>query len=142
LLVAACLNRSSQFTDLAMAERQFAVNVLDTEQEPVARWFANLDRPAGEAQFDRVQWRPDPESGAPLIAGSLARFSCSLIDLIAAGDHHILLAEVTAGATTEEGSPLLHFAGRLHDGALHGLTRGSASSTPAALAVGARPTRS
>ena len=42
----------------------------------------------------------------------------------------------------EEGSPLLHFAGRLHDGALHGLTRGSASSTPAALAVGARPTRS
>jgi flavin reductase (DIM6/NTAB) family NADH-FMN oxidoreductase RutF len=142
LLIAVCLRRRSSFTDLARAGRQFAVNVLGAHQALLAGWFADPGRPAGTAQFDCVRWQPDPVNGAPLIDGSLARFSCSLVNCIPAGDHHLLLAEVTDGATGD-GSPLLHFSGQLHDGALRGLPRGSGHPTPpaAAMAGGPHPTR-
>jgi flavin reductase (DIM6/NTAB) family NADH-FMN oxidoreductase RutF len=142
LLVAACLSQRSSFTDLAVAGGRFTVNVLAAHQATVAGWFADPDRPLGAAQFDCVRWRPDPITGAPIIDGSLASFSCSLVDRIPAGDHFLLLAEVTAG-TAGEGSPLLHFSGRLHDGALRGLPRGTGHpSGPAVLAASAPPTRS
>jgi flavin reductase (DIM6/NTAB) family NADH-FMN oxidoreductase RutF len=134
LLIAACLNRQSSLNDLVTASGQFAVNVLGAQQALLARWFADPDRPAGVAQFDHVRWRPDPASGAPLIDGSLATFSCVLVDQIPAGDHLILLAEVTSGAAGE-GTPLLHFAGQLHDGTLRNLPRqGGHPAAPALVA--------
>ncbi|SCF38318.1 flavin reductase family protein [Micromonospora mirobrigensis] len=139
LLVAACLHRRSSFTDLALAARRFSVNVLGSAQALVAGWFADPDRPAGAAQFDCVRWRPDPAGGGPLIDGSLASFSCALVDCVTAGDHRILLAEVTAGAAGE-GSPLLHFSGRLHDGVLRGLPRGSGHPAVPATAMAGAPT--
>ncbi|HWH01654.1 MAG TPA: flavin reductase family protein [Pilimelia sp.] len=123
LLIAACLRTSSVNTELARAAGRFAVNVLSSRQAVVAGWFADPDRPLGPAQFACVRWAPDAASGAPVLAGSLARLSCRLSDCVPAGDHHILVAEVADGAVVAGGTPLLSYAGRLHDADLLTLPR-------------------
>lgn len=129
LLVAVCLARGSGFVDLAVASGSFTVNVLGAHQADLAAWFADPGRPAGTAQFDHLRWQPDPATGAPLLDNVLAGFSCTLLHRIPAGDHYLLLAEVTAGRSAE-GNPLLHFAGRLHDGELRGLPRPRTATAP------------
>jgi len=126
LLIGACLRQGSQFARLVATEGQrFAVNVLDARQAVVAGWFANGDRPPGLAQFDAVDWKPDGYSGAPLISGSLAWLSCRLVNRVGAGDHLVLLAEGVDGVIGD-GTPLLSFAGQLHDPTLRSLPRGPA----------------
>ncbi|MFI7209847.1 flavin reductase family protein [Micromonospora maritima] len=120
LLIGVCLTRGSRFAGLLARYDRFAVNVLSARQALLASWFADAQRPAGLSQFDPVEWEPDAFSGAPLIAGSLARLSCRRTAQMAAGDHDLLLAEVVSG-TAEEGPPLLSFAGQLHDGLLRSL---------------------
>lgn len=120
LLVGVCLGRNSQFGELVNRGQRFGINVLGAAQAHLASWFADKQRPAGLAQFDYLDWEPDPFSGAPLINGSLARLGCRLTDWIEAGDHHLLVAEVMSGAASQ-GTPLLSFAGQLHDGLLRSL---------------------
>ncbi len=99
LLVGVCLRRDSLFARLVGTTGQrFGINV----------------------QFDYLDWEPDTFSGAPLISGSLARLGCRLTDWMNAGDHHLLVAEVMSGAAGD-GTPLLSFAGQLHDGLLRSL---------------------
>lgn len=122
LLIGACLRRESGLAEIIGAARLFAVNVLSARQAAIATRFADPARPRGWALFDGVEWEPDPFSGAPWIGGSLASLGCHLVRTVPAGDHNLLLAEVVT-ARDGDGSPLLHFTGRLHDGALHPLPR-------------------
>jgi flavin reductase (DIM6/NTAB) family NADH-FMN oxidoreductase RutF len=120
LLIGACLKSRSSFARHLVDGGRFTANVLRADQHAVARRFADPRRPAGPAQFDAVSWRTDPDSGAPLLTGSLAYFSCRLRDRLILGDHDLLVAQVLTGSAGT-GSPLLSFAGRLHDGVLRGL---------------------
>ncbi|MBP2706825.1 flavin reductase [Microbispora sp. RL4-1S] len=113
LLVGLCLVHDSVGLGLLKRRRDFAINILNTAQAATARWFADPSRPRGPEQFDRVEWKPDLFSGAPLIDGALAWLSCRLVATVDAGDHELLLAEVVDGAA-REGEPLLNFGGRLH----------------------------
>jgi flavin reductase len=122
LLIGVCLRAESGLTEVLGEGRRFAVNVLSTRQSPLAGWFADPARPRGLAQFEQLEWEPDAFSGAPWISGSLASIGCLLTATVPAGDHTLLLGEVVT-ARTGEGAPLLHFAGRLHDGMLHILPR-------------------
>jgi flavin reductase (DIM6/NTAB) family NADH-FMN oxidoreductase RutF len=121
LLVGVCLHRDSLFARLVCSTGQrFGINLLSAPQANLASWFADPQRPPGLAQFDYLDWEPDTFSGAPLITGSLARLGCRLTDWIETGDHYLLVAEVMSGAAGE-GTPLLSFAGQLHDGLLRSL---------------------
>jgi flavin reductase (DIM6/NTAB) family NADH-FMN oxidoreductase RutF len=133
LLVGVCLRRDSRFAHLVWDPGQrFGVNVLGAEQARLASWFADPGRPGGLTQFDYVDWEPDAFSGAPLIAGSLARLGCRLTDVHPAGDHNLLVAEVMNGSA-RDGLPLLSFAGQLHDGILRSLpARPAHPAAPAA----------
>lgn len=122
LLIGVCLRGESGLTGVLGEARRFAVNVLSTRQSPLAGWFADPARPRGLAQFDHLEWEPDAFSGAPWISGSLASIGCHLTATVPAGDHNLLLGEVVT-ARTDEGAPLLHFTGRLHDGMLRILPR-------------------
>ncbi len=122
LLLGVCLRAGSSTTAVIAAAGRFAVNVLSTAQPTLAGWFADPGRPRGLAQFDHLEWEPDPFSGAPWIRGSLATLGCHLTATVPAGDHDLLLGAVVT-ARDGEGSPLLHFAGRLHDGTLRVLPR-------------------
>lgn len=122
LLLGVCLRAESSTTRAITAAGRFALNVLSTRQPALAGWFADPARPRGLAQFDHLDWEPDPFSGAPWIRGSLASLGCHLTANVPAGDHDLLLGTVVT-ARDGEGSPLLHFAGRLHDGTLRVLPR-------------------
>jgi flavin reductase (DIM6/NTAB) family NADH-FMN oxidoreductase RutF len=122
LMVCAFLRRGSVLTGLASADGRFAVNVLSGRQALLADWFANPDRPRGIRQFDLIGWHADPETGLPLLRDALAHLVCRVADVVAAGDHDLLLAEVLSGAVGV-GNPLVTFDGGLHDVEFRGVTR-------------------
>jgi flavin reductase (DIM6/NTAB) family NADH-FMN oxidoreductase RutF len=127
LLLGVCLREESSMTRVIAAAGRFAVNVLSTRQSALAARFADPGRPNGLDQFDHLEWEPDAFSGAPWIRGSLASLGCHLTTTVPAGDHTLLLGEVVTGRSAE-GAPLLHFAGRLHDGTLRALPPGQAAA--------------
>jgi len=122
LLIGVCLRSGSRIAAVIGEAGRFAVNVLSARQGSLAGWFADPGRPGGLAQFDHLEWEPDAFSGAPWIGGSLASLGCRLTDVVRAGDHDVLLAEVST-ARAGDGMPLLHYTGRLHDGMLRLLPR-------------------
>ena len=84
--------------------RHFAVNVLADGQEPVSDIFASYK---GD-RFAKVAHRLDAH-GTPLIDGAIAQFSCATWHSLPAGDHQILIGEVTA--FTQSDAPGLGYAG-------------------------------
>ncbi|MBG0851744.1 flavin reductase [Streptomyces spinoverrucosus] len=114
LVIGVCLRPQSSFGSIVRRTGTFSVNVLGSGQTAVARHFADPQRPLGRAQFEQLDWSTDASSGAPLLSGSLAHLSCRVLHRHRVGDHDLLLAEVTGGSHAT-GSPMLSFAGRLHD---------------------------
>ena len=129
LLIGASLRKGSAFTEVVEVAGRFALNVLSGRQAALAGWFAGPQRPYGLAQFDHLDWEPDTFSGAPWINGSLASVGCRVTGIVPTGDHDLLLAEVIT-ARAGEGTPLLHFTGRLHEGMLRVLPREETHPAP------------
>jgi flavin reductase len=114
-MVLCCIARTAQMHEAILRSGQFGVNVLSSDQEAVARYFASRDRPRGIAQFDAVEWVPGPRTGAPLLAGALAWLECQLAEVYHGGDHSIFLGTVL-DAVRKPGDALLFFGGGFHQG--------------------------
>jgi len=99
-LVLVCLSAGSRALTGILATGRFAVHVLSEQQEHVARLFADPRRPAGS--FGRV---PLDESPVTL--------DCRTYDVHRAGDHWIVVGEVTALAVRRAAGPLVFHGGRL-----------------------------
>ena len=114
-LVLTCVARNARIHEAILTARSFGVSVLGADQEDVARYFADRRRPAGPAQFDMVDCEPGPQTGAPLMSGSLAWMECELHQVYHGGDHSIFLGKVlSAGRSSSGQHPLLFFAGGFH----------------------------
>ncbi|MGM1064309.1 flavin reductase family protein [Saccharothrix sp. Mg75] len=113
-LVMCCVARTAAMHAAITGARHFAVSILAADQEPVARYFADRRRPRGPAQFDGVDWRPGPRTGAPLLGGSTAWLECRLAHAHEGGDHTIFVGEVLAASAVPGGGPLLFFGGGYH----------------------------
>lgn len=100
-------NASSQFAAYAGAER-FAISILAEGQQALARRYA--------ARGDSALLPEDFASsadGLPVIRGALGHIACRRFAVHPAGDHTLILGEVTAMAQTGAGGrPLLFFGGR------------------------------
>ena len=114
-LVSVCLRRGSGALELIRGTGLFTVNVLADDQTALARHFADRDR--GDRPFDGLVWTPG-EGGIPLLAGTVCWFHCRAEEIVPAGDHDLVLAEVTAVGQDPTRTPLLYFAGALHPGAI------------------------
>jgi flavin reductase (DIM6/NTAB) family NADH-FMN oxidoreductase RutF len=80
----------------------FAVNLLSAEQRDLAEAFATPHETRGDL-FARFSSTPDTHA-SPLLAGALGAFSARVRARIPAGDHTLVLGDVTAlhlGAATE-----------------------------------------
>lgn len=113
LLVLVCFENGARTLPIVRESGRFGVNVLTVQQEQLARVFASKV-PEAE-KLEGVRHRI--EHGLPFIDGSLAWASCTLLELIAGGDHTIAIGEVTAMGLGE-GEPLVWFSGRYHAGAI------------------------
>jgi len=93
---------------MAGAQR-FAINILESRQEALSRRFAE-EHPD---RFDGVGYRLS-EGGLPLLDGALAILECARHTAFEAGDHTIVIGEVTGGQVGE-GRPLLYYRGGYYD---------------------------
>lgn len=95
---------STRFATFSAAPA-FAIHVLAEDERDLAARFTR-----GGAGFDGLDWAPGPD-GAPVIAGTLARFDCRLHATHDGGDHVILVGQVTRAAL-RDGTPLLFSQGQ------------------------------
>ncbi|WP_412543687.1 flavin reductase family protein [Longispora sp. K20-0274] len=93
-LLAVCVGREAVMHGVLADTGTFAISVLASHQESVARYFADKSRPQGKEQFDFVDWLPGRHTGAPLIVGALAHFECDLWRSYDGGDHTIFLGSL------------------------------------------------
>lgn len=85
----------------------FCIHILAEDQEPLALHFASQGH-----DFDGIDWRQGPD-GAPELSGCLAALHCSAFGLHPAGDHSVIIGQVThAAARTGDGAGLLFDQGR------------------------------
>ena len=106
-LVLWSLSKQSSSMPGLLSAKAWAVNILATDQRPLAERFARkgLDR------FDGVAWRSGL-SGAPLIDGAVASFECEPRSHHDEGDHLIFVGRVTHCARRVGALPLAYHGGR------------------------------
>jgi len=114
LVLVAVAHRASVM-DAFREARFFAVNVLSAGQREISDRFARTGLP----RFDGLEWHAG-ETGAPLLAGTLAELECAIRYRFPAGDHDLIVGEVLR-SEVREGKPLVYFAGRYRNLAGSGL---------------------
>lgn len=90
-----------------MRAQYFAVNVLQTNQQPASICFSTPD----EDRFGTTPWSTG-ETGAPLLMESLGVFECERHAVHEGGDHKILIGKVIRVSFDPNLDPLLYFRGR------------------------------
>jgi len=92
IILVSCANDGSGLPLLRNAEH-FAVNLLAPHQDELASAFA-LPSAARANAWNAVTWAPDAH-GAPLLAGTVGAFSARVREQLPAGDHTLVLGDVT-----------------------------------------------
>ncbi len=111
-LVSMNIDHGAELHPLLTTAPRFAINMLQSGQESLARQFAE----SCPDRFDGLGWRLSPR-GNPVFDGILAVIECDSHARFAAGDHTIVVGQVVAG-TTFPGRPLVYFRGGYHDAEL------------------------
>ena len=107
-LVAFCPGQSSTSWPFIERAGAFCVNILGEGQEGLCRVFAGK----GEDKFVGVGWRPSEVTGSPILDGVIAWIDCTIDQVVAAGDHWIVLGAVRGLAAVDNvGGPLVFFRG-------------------------------
>jgi flavin reductase (DIM6/NTAB) family NADH-FMN oxidoreductase RutF len=104
-LLSVCVDRTAQMHDPILKVEQFAINVLSSSQETLARRFSDQY----EDRFDGVGYEISPE-GLVLLGGALGHIECERHADYPGGDHTIIVGRVTGGSTSR-GRPLLFYRG-------------------------------
>jgi flavin reductase (DIM6/NTAB) family NADH-FMN oxidoreductase RutF len=111
-LLLVCLHKKAASAGAFTTAECFAINVLQTGQQPASIRFSTRD----EDRFGVTPWTCG-EAGAPILQDSLCVFECKRFAVYEGGDHHILVGEVVKASFDAGVDPLLFFRGsyrRLH----------------------------
>jgi len=106
-LLLVCLHKMAASATALTEASHFAVNVLQTGQQPASIRFATRD----EDRFGATPWACG-EAGAPILEDSLGVFECERYSVHDGGDHHILIGQVVKASFDGSLDPLLFFRGR------------------------------
>ena len=115
-LVLVCVAHTSQSYAHFHSHGRFAINILATDHEPVARRFAST---TGSAEkFEGTGYRAGV-LGLPILKDALAELECTIVHAYPAGDHTIFVGRVEAAECRGDAGfePLLYYRGRF--GRLH-----------------------
>ena len=111
-LLLVCLHKMAASAAALIEAPNFAINVLQREQQPASITFSTRV----EDRFGQTPWSCG-EAGAPILKDSLCVFECGRFAVYDGGDHHILVGQVTKASFDAGLDPLLYFRGsyrRLH----------------------------
>lgn len=95
MLIALSVNPQNASYPLLAASGLFVVNVLRSGQQDLARRFGTRSG-RDDDKLQGVEWRPGV-GGAPILASAAAYLSCRVATTVPAGDHAVVIAEVTGG---------------------------------------------
>jgi flavin reductase (DIM6/NTAB) family NADH-FMN oxidoreductase RutF len=105
-LVLVCVDLSSGLLAYFQQALFYGLSILDEDQQDLSIRFASVP----ERRFDGVAWRRGEATGVPLLDKAIGWLECRTRELILAGDHQILLAELVAAHVDDgTGRPLLYF---------------------------------
>lgn len=103
-LVAFCAARTSSTWPALRQSGRFAVSVLSRDQEHACRVFARK----GADRFAQARWTASP-AGHPVLDGALAWLDLRADAIYQAGDHELVIGEVTGLAAAAGSRPLVFF---------------------------------
>ncbi len=104
-LILVAVDKRAATLDYLKKNRCFAVSILRLDQEEISRRFAT----PGPKDFSDLSIIT-AETGAPILADSIAFLDCRVADILPGGDHEIFIGEIVAGEYLG-GDPLLYFSG-------------------------------
>jgi flavin reductase (DIM6/NTAB) family NADH-FMN oxidoreductase RutF len=87
------------------------ISILEASQRNLSAQFAGKAGPSGYGDVDTVCLG----SGVPLIAGALGHLEGTVSQMIATGDHSVVLCELAAAQVKTGRSPLLYYKQSYHD---------------------------
>jgi flavin reductase (DIM6/NTAB) family NADH-FMN oxidoreductase RutF len=106
-LLLVCVHRKAASAAALTGSSHFAVNVLQTGQQPASIRFSTR----AEDRFGTTPWSCG-EAGAPILKDSLGVFECERFAVYDGGDHQILVGRVVKASFDASLDPLLYFRGR------------------------------
>ena len=106
-LLLVCIAKAAASAEALTSAANFAINVLQTGQQPASIRFSTRD----PDRFGATPWSCG-EAGAPILKDSLGVFECERFGLHDGGDHHILVGRVVKATFDAMLDPLLYFRGR------------------------------
>ena len=105
-LLLVCLYKEAASAQALISASNFAINVLQTQQQPASITFSTRV----EDRFGCTPWSTG-EAGAPILRDSLGVFECENYAVYDGGDHHILVGRVVKASFDASLDPLLFFRG-------------------------------
>ena len=108
-----CINANSAMNPVFQGNGKLCVNVLNHEQELMARHFAGMTGMAMEERFLGEGWETGP-LGQPLLHGSLACLEGEISQVQTIGTHLVYLVEIKNIVLSKEGHGLIYFKRRFH----------------------------
>lgn len=116
-LVAVSIENNARTLRNVRASMVFSVNVLASDGIEVARNFAqpydgSKIEGRSEEEAARVHNKLEHvdyalgQTGCPILQEALAWFECEVEQIVAAGDHHVVIGRVIDGAVVRDGEPL------------------------------------
>jgi flavin reductase (DIM6/NTAB) family NADH-FMN oxidoreductase RutF len=99
------IGKRSNSLEAYLGTSHYAIHVLGSEQEHLARHFARSDHKS----FDAIEYTIS-DNGVPILPDVLARLDCETWKIHEAGDHHIIIGRVI-DHEARSGSPVLYFDG-------------------------------
>jgi flavin reductase (DIM6/NTAB) family NADH-FMN oxidoreductase RutF len=104
-LVSVCVDHDAEMHQAILQVGQFALNILSSAQETLARRFADKH----EDRFDGIGYELTPD-GLIVLGGVLAHIECERYAQYSGGDHTIVVGRVIGGSASK-GRPLLYYRG-------------------------------
>ena len=102
-LIAISVGEDASMYSPLQETKKFGVSILREDQEQLSMIFAR--QIINDQKINYTY-----QDGVPVIQDTLATISCSVKDMVKAGDHMIFIAEVT-DLSINEGKPILYFNG-------------------------------
>jgi flavin reductase (DIM6/NTAB) family NADH-FMN oxidoreductase RutF len=104
-----CVNRSANMHAPLLAGADFTINMLNAEQEHIARNCSGALR--GEDRFNEGDWQAS-NFGPPVLADALAYFVCRQEQRVDHGTHSIFIGEVVSAHAAHDAHSLVYVDGR------------------------------
>ncbi|HEX7072283.1 MAG TPA: flavin reductase family protein [Rhodothermales bacterium] len=111
-LISFNVSRNAQIFPLMERVDRFAVHVLSEDQARIGNQFSLPDVPA-EEQFTGIEFLTDTH-GVPILSGAVSVISCRKHSVLDAGDHIIVLGEVTRIDVEPARRPVVYYDRNYH----------------------------